>query len=254
VSAHASNGADARPCLLEARGLSSGYQGLPVVHEVDLRVHAGEVVALLGPNGAGKTTTLLALAGALPALQGEVMMDGGPARGPMHKRARQGLALVPGDRSVFTGLTVAQNLAVATAPEDEVCSLFPELSPLLNRAGGKLSGGEQQMVVLGRALARHPKVVLADEVSLGLAPQVVTRLLQALRSAAVERQIGVVIVEQHIHQALKWADRVYTMRRGRILHSGTVEEVRKDVEKAYFQDEDVEPRAGRSDAGRPADG
>jgi len=201
--------------LIAARGLSAGYHGHPIVADLDLEVRAGEVVALLGPNGAGKTTTLLTLAGDLPAISGGVELFGQPTTSPLHRRARAGLAIVTEERSVFMGLTAAEN-------------------PLLRRRAGLLSGGEQQMLTLARALARKPRLLLADELSLGLAPLVVRRLLDAVRSAATDDGIGVLLVEQHVKQALQVADRVYVMRRGQIVVQGSAEDVADEIEDAYL--------------------
>ena len=201
--------------LLETRGLAAGYQGSAVARDLDLEVAPGEVVALLGANGAGKTTTLLTLAGDLPPISGEILMDGTPMRAPLHRRASAGVALVPEERSLFKGLTGRENLRVGRADVARVLALFPELEDKLQRRAGLLSGGEQQMLTLGRALARDPRLLLADELSLGLAPLVVDRLLLAVREAA-DRGVGVVLVEQHVTKVLTVADRIYLLRRGRV--------------------------------------
>ena len=223
--------------VLEARGLSTGYAGQPVVHDLDLTVNAGEVVCLLGPNGAGKTTTMLALSGELPIIAGEVLFDGRRTTSPLHRRARAGLSYVTEERSVFKGMSLRDNLRVARVDVDEVIGLFPELEKRLTVRGGLLSGGEQQMLTLARALARKPTLLLADELSLGLAPLIVDRLLQAVRDAADERGLAVVMVEQHAHKALKYADRAIVMRRGHVELDLTGEEARRriaDVEQAYL--------------------
>jgi len=220
--------------LLEARGVDAGYHGHPVISELDLEVRPGEVVALLGPNGAGKTTTLMSLVGAIPLLAGEVRFDGEPVTAPLHRRARRGLAFVSEKRSVFMKLTTAENLRVGRGDVDAALALFPALEPLLGRQGGQLSGGEQQMLTLARALSRKPKLLLADELSLGLAPLIVTRLLEAVQRAAREEGVGVLLVEQHVNQALRYADRAYALNRGRIVRSGTVEEVAPHLEDAYL--------------------
>jgi branched-chain amino acid transport system ATP-binding protein len=223
--------------VLQAVGLSAGYGSQPVIHDVALEVYAGEVVALIGSNGAGKTTTLLALSGELPALSGQVLMDGVATKAPLHKRARAGLTLVTEERSVFKGLSARDNLSVGRVSTADAVQLFPELEPRLDVRGGLLSGGEQQMLTLGRALARQPHLLLADELSMGLAPLVVKRLLQAVREAANERGTAVLLVEQHVRKALLYADRVYVMRRGRIELSGSADEIRSrldEVERHYF--------------------
>ena len=230
--------------ILAARGLSAGYAGQPVVHEMDLEVQPGEVVCLLGPNGAGKTTTMLALSGELPPLAGAVEFDGETTRSPLHKRARQGLGYVTEERSVFKGLSARDNLRCGGVEPKEALELFPELGKRLNVRGGLLSGGEQQMLTLARALCRKPRLLLADELSLGLAPLVVDRLLQAVRAAADERGTGVVIVEQHARKALKYADRVLVMTRGRVRMSLSAAEARvqlPDIESHYLAGAAIEP-------------
>jgi branched-chain amino acid transport system ATP-binding protein len=223
--------------LIEARDLSTGYGKMAVVRGLDLRVDAGEVVALIGPNGAGKTTTLLTLAGELAPVAGEVRFLGKPTRSPMHARCRNGLGYVTEERSVIMDMSVADNLKLAAVPPTIAFDYFPALGRIMDRRAGLCSGGEQQMLSLARALGRDPKVLLADELSLGLAPIVVTSLLAAIREAADARGVGVLLVEQHVRQALKIADRVYVMERGRIVLSGTSDELagRLDqIEAAYL--------------------
>jgi ABC-type branched-subunit amino acid transport system ATPase component len=225
-----------REILLAARGVSAGYAGRPVVTGVDLEVAAGEVVVLLGPNGAGKTTTLLSLAGELAPLAGTVELFGRTAPPGLHRRARSGVSFVTEERSVFMELTVEENLRVGRCDADAVLTLFPELQPLLGRRAGLLSGGEQQMLTLGRALARSPRLLLIDELSLGLAPLVVARLLTAVREAA-DGGVGVVLVEQHVDQAMRIADQVLVMERGRIVLSGPAAEVAgrvHEIEASYL--------------------
>jgi branched-chain amino acid transport system ATP-binding protein len=222
--------------LLDVRGISVGYGDLPVVTGLDLQVESGEVVALLGANGAGKSTTILALAGALPA-SGTILMDGEPLRGPLHRRARRGLSLIPEGRSVFMGLTTEKNLRLGRGDVDVALELFPELRPLLSRKAGMLSGGEQQILGLARALAGRPRLLLVDELSLGLAPKIVQRLLSALHGAA-EAGTGVLLVEQHARQALRVADRGYVLSRGRCELSGTAPDLLAridDIERTYLQ-------------------
>jgi len=223
--------------IIEARGIAAGYAGQPVVHDLDLQVGEGEVVCLLGPNGAGKTTTMLALSGELPLLGGDVLMDGAPTKAPLHKRARSGLGYVTEERSVFKGLSARDNLRCGGVSAQAALELFPELEPRLDVRGGLLSGGEQQMLTLARALCRRPRLLLADELSLGLAPLVVDRLLQAVRAAADERGTGVLIVEQHARKALRYADRAIVMSRGRIRMSVSAREAEAqigDIESHYL--------------------
>lgn len=205
--------------LIEARNVYSGYTDVPVVRGIDLEVCGGEVVGLLGANGAGKTTTLLTLAGELTPTDGAVYWKGELCKSPLYMRARAGLGYLTEERSVFSGLTTAENIRVGQCDTDAVLGIFPELEPRLKVKAGMLSGGEQQMLSLGRVLARKPDLLLADELSQGLAPLIVKRLLKAVRDAA-DSGMGVLLVEQHVSQALEVADRAYLMRRGIIELAG----------------------------------
>jgi branched-chain amino acid transport system ATP-binding protein len=217
--------------LIEAQQLSAGYGKVAIVRDIDVRVDAGEVVALFGANGAGKTTTLLALAGELSPLGGAVRFLGEAATSPMHVRCRSGLGFVTEERSVIMNMSVADNLKLADVERTVACEYFPALEPIMKRRAGLCSGGEQQMLALARVLGRHPKVLLIDELSLGLAPIVVNNLLETVRAAAQERSIGVLLVEQHVRQALRIADRAYVMERGRIALSGTADEVLNQIDR-----------------------
>jgi branched-chain amino acid transport system ATP-binding protein len=225
--------------VLRAVGLDAGYEAHPVVRGLDLYVEAGEIVALLGANGAGKTTTLLTLAGVLPSIAGTVQLFGQPTNAPLHQRARQGISLVLEDRSLFMDLSVAENLRVGGCDVAQAVELFPALGSLMTRRAGLLSGGEQQMLTVGRALARAPRLLMADELSLGLAPLIVQRLLAAIRAAADERGVGVLLVEQHVKQVLRYADRVYVLRRGQLVYEGTSADATGhllELESAYLVD------------------
>ena len=229
--------------LLTADKITAGYGGDPVLIDVSLEVNPGEVVALLGANGAGKTTSLLSMVGQLPLTGGNLDLFGTRVKNaPLHKRVGRGLAFVPEGRSVFKGLTTAENLRVAGLDPTQVLDLFPELRTRMNVRGGLLSGGEQQMLTLGRALARKPKLLLADELSLGLAPKAVERLLEAVRSAADGQGMGVLLVEQQVRKVLRFADRVYVMRRGRIEMSLTGSAALSrisELEQAYLSSADA---------------
>ena len=228
---------------LTVRDLNAGYRGVPVVRELNLEVRTGEVVALLGPNGAGKTTTLETIAGLNRPISGTVELSGEGIGGkPAHILARRGIALVPEGRALFPGLTVHEHLRLAggrgrgaaghrpgnkQGPEDELLEMLPELRKCLGRKAGLLSGGEQQMLAVGRALVTRPRLLLVDEMSLGLAPVIVERLLPILRRAADELGSSVLFVEQHVALALEISDRAYVMTHGRIRLEGPAAELRE---------------------------
>jgi branched-chain amino acid transport system ATP-binding protein len=221
----------AREALLKADGITAGYDGIPAIRNLSLSVKAGEVVALLGANGAGKTTTLLTLAGEVPLHGGHVTWLGQPARGSLHRRARSGLCMLTEERSLFMGLTVRQNLRLGRGPTDKALEIMPELVELMNRRAGLLSGGEQQMLTLARALAGDFQMLMIDEISLGLAPIIVRRLLSLVRQAAEERNLGVLLVEQHIGSALNFSDRAIVLRRGDIVLEGESADLRERVDE-----------------------
>ncbi|GAA1518599.1 ABC transporter ATP-binding protein [Nocardioides humi] len=223
---------------LSARGLVAGYGDLAVVRDLDVSVSPGEIVALLGPNGAGKSTTLLTLAGQLPPIAGEITWLGTPLTGALHRRARAGLGFVPEERSVIMSMSVRDNLLLGSGGIEPAVELFPELGKLLDRRAGLLSGGEQQMLTLARALARRPRVLLADELSLGLAPIIVDRLFAALRDAVGEFGIGVLLVEQQARRALDVSDRWYLMRRGEVVAAGASDGGLEEIQRLYLADHD----------------
>lgn len=214
--------------LIETKQLSAGYTRQPVVHDINICVEPGEIVALMGGNGAGKTVVLRTLAGLLQPLSGGVYWKGSLAKTPLYRRAREGLGLVTDTRSIFRNLTAAENLKLGRGGIGEAVRYFPELTPLLHRKAGLLSGGEQQMLSLGRALAARPALLLADELSLGLAPLIVERLLDTLRTARGDG-LGILLVEQHANAALSVADRAYVLQRGHVVLQGAAADLRGRV-------------------------
>ncbi len=218
---------------LQLEKLSAGYDAAAVVRELDLYVNPGEVVAMLGPNGAGKTTTLRAISGLLRPMNGVIRIDGiDIASKPPAARARDGIAHVPEGRGVFFGLTVAEHFRLGHRGEqldvDAAYDHFPALAAIKDRRAGLLSGGEQQMLTLGRALARRPRLLLLDELSLGLAPVIVERLLPVVSTYAEESGCAVLLVEQHIHIALAVADRAYVLSHGEVIIHESAEKLRGD--------------------------
>jgi branched-chain amino acid transport system ATP-binding protein len=224
---------------LGIQGLTVARGGRPVVREVSLEITAGEVTALLGPNGAGKSSMVLAIGGVLKPLGGKVLLDDKDFAGRRPERIRAaGIAIVPEGRRLLPELSVAENLRVATytlpsgdadAGRTRALELFPELEKRLEYPARSLSGGEQQMVVLAQALVSHPRFVIIDELSLGLAPVVVNRLVPTIREIA-QSGIGVLLIEQFATLALGLANRAYVMEGGRIRYSGEARELRENPE------------------------
>lgn len=231
---------------LDVRGLTAGYGAAPVISELNLRVDAGEVVAMLGRNGAGKTTTLMAIGGFVKRSAGVVAVNGNAVSGAPHHRMRGLVGLVLEGRSVFPPMTTAQNLKVGGVGVADAVRLFPELEPRLNVRAGNLSGGEQQMLSLARAMCRRPRVLLLDELSFGLAPVICERLFSRVREFAADHGIAVVLVEQHLHYAAQVADRAVVMSQGRIaleLPASELTSRAAEVERLYLGTAEMDGKA-----------
>jgi branched-chain amino acid transport system ATP-binding protein len=232
--------------LLELSGLEVAYGGIRAVKGIDLSVAQGELVCLIGANGAGKTTTLKAICGLVPARGGSVRYDGREITGtPSFRLVERGLAMVPEGRGVFRQLTVQENLAMGAFVRkdrpavrrdlERVFALFPRLAERRDQSGGTLSGGEQQMLAIGRALMSRPKLLLLDEPSMGLAPLLVQKIFETVRAVSVEG-VTILLIEQNARLALEIANRAYVMESGMITLSGPAAEVLADakVREAYL--------------------
>lgn len=229
--------------MLEVRGLSAGYHGESVVHEVSFGVADGEAITIIGSNGAGKTTLFRAIVGLIKPSAGTVTLDGADITGaPAHRIARAGIAYVPAERHLFPQMTVAENLALGAYPRrpdpgrlELVYHLFPRLEERVAQAAGTMSGGEQQMLAVGRALMSEPAVLMLDEPTTGLAPKLATEAYAAL--ATLHRQgLTVVVAEQQVPLALGLAERGYVLENGRVQLEGTSAQLRTDpeVRRAYL--------------------
>ena len=232
--------ADAGVPVLEVKGLDVGYGKLTVARDITFSLPPRTVLTILGPNGAGKTTLLMTLAGFLPPRAGTITFNGQPVRGSSPRRMnRSGLVLVPDFRALFTELTPIQNLKLAAkgADLDPVLQLFPALQRRERLRVGDLSGGEQQMLAIARALVQSPKLLLIDEMSMGLAPVAVESLMPVIRQVADEHGASVIMVEQHVQLALEVADEAMVLVHGSIVLSGPAEQYRNDigaVQSAYM--------------------
>ena len=233
-----------RQVVLEVNDIAAGYNGVTAVSGLSLKVEQGEVVTLLGPNGSGKTTTLLALMGLIPLIKGSVTALGEPVRAQRADQlARRGVRFIPDDRGIFFGLSVRDHLRLTRrrpnrAREAFLFQRFPALERLQARQVGLLSGGEQQMLAIAAALLSEPKILLIDEMSLGLAPLIVKEILPAIREMAISEGIAIVLVEQHVDLALAVSDRAVVLNRGSVVLEGIAADLLKQrglLEAAYFQ-------------------
>jgi len=229
--------------LLEVRGLAAGYLGQKVVSDIDFDIAEGEAVAIVGSNGAGKSTLLRTIAGLLGAMSGRVRLEERDlTRRPAHRIARAGVAYVPAERHLFPAMTVKTNLALGAYPRrpdsgalELVFGLFPRLEERQRQRAGTLSGGEQQMLAVGRALMSQPKVLMLDEPTTGLAPKLARSAFTALEGLKA-RGLTLLIAEQQVPLALSVADRGYVLENGRITLEGTPEELEAnpEVRRAYL--------------------
>jgi branched-chain amino acid transport system ATP-binding protein len=220
--------------MLEVDGIHTYYGESHVLHGVSLQVRPGEAVALLGRNGAGKTTAIRSIVGFTPPREGRVRFEGEAIeRWPAYRIARRGLALVPQGRRIFSPLSVGENLLLGARAEgwtlERVFALFPRLREREGQSGGTLSGGEQQMLAIARALLTNGRLLLLDEPSEGLAPIIVREIGRILVALKAER-LSLLLVEQNYHLALRVADRVYVMSKGQIVYEGTPASLERDEE------------------------
>ncbi len=228
--------------VLEALDLTCGYGKIVAVRDIGLKLDGGQVLAILGPNGAGKSTLMMTLAGLLPRISGDVLLDGKSLpNGRPGLANRNGIVLVPDNRALFTTLTTRENIEIARVKGqnnvDDVIDLFPDLQKRLKVKAGSLSGGEQQMLAMARGIVQQPKIFLVDEMSMGLAPIIVESLLPIVRRIADETDAAVVLVEQHVSLALEVADEAMVLVHGDVSLSGPAEDFRADpsrVEAAYL--------------------
>ena len=236
--------------LMSCEGLTVGYAKLAVARDLKLAMEPGQVTAILGPNGAGKTTLLLTLAGFIPALAGSISIGGAPVKRMSPQRMNgAGVVLVPDNRALFTQLNPVENLRLAARPgalkPDEALDLFPGLKQRAKVRAGMLSGGEQQMLALARALVQGPRILLIDEMSMGLAPVIVEQLVPIVRRVADDTGAAVVLVEQHVRLALEVADRAMVLVHGSVVlddDAATLQSNPALLEEAYLgHDSEVAP-------------
>ncbi|MGO1252774.1 ABC transporter ATP-binding protein [Alcaligenes aquatilis] len=238
------------PLMLDIRGLDVAYGGIRAVRGLDLRVGKGELVCLIGANGAGKSTTLRAITGLVPTAAGQIEHQGESIIGlPSHQLVRRGVVMVPEGRGIFPQLTIEENLAMGAYTRkdhqevrqdiERIYTLFPRLAERKKQSAGTLSGGEQQMVAMGRAMISRPSLLLLDEPSMGLAPIMVERIFELIQTIAKEG-VTILLIEQNARLALELGDRGYVMESGQIILEGPAAQLLHDpkVRAAYLGEED----------------
>ncbi|NYT79407.1 ABC transporter ATP-binding protein [Alcaligenaceae bacterium] len=237
--------------LLDVRGIDVSYGGIRAVRGLDLKVANGELVSLIGANGAGKSTTLRAICGLVPVASGDIFYDGKSVVGvPSYMLVRQGLVMVPEGRGIFGQLTIAENLAMGGYTRndtaqihrdiDHVFELFPRLAERRTQSAGTLSGGEQQMLAMGRAMISRPRLLLLDEPSMGLAPLMVEKVFEVVKAVAAEG-VTILLIEQNARLALELSQRGYVMESGQIILEGQSSQLLHDpkVRAAYLGEEEA---------------
>ena len=233
--------------MLEIDGLRAGYGGLPVLNGVTLRIASGELAAIVGPNGAGKTTLFKTISGIVPPMSGTIRFEGMNLLAvPPSSRPHLGIAHVPEGRLVFASLSVLENLEMGAYTQagrrawkdnlEKICTWFPVLAERAGAQAGELSGGQQQMLAIGRGLASSPKLLMLDEPSMGLAPTVADEIFERLVAIHAEAAVTVLLVEQRVAEALHFADRGYVLEAGRVVLEGTHEELKSNdrIRQAYL--------------------
>ncbi len=233
--------------MLELRNVSAAYGNIQVLHNLDLIINSGEIITLIGANGAGKSTTLMAISGIVPVRSGKILFEGEPIhKFPPEKLVAKGICQVPEGRHIFPELTVMENLDMGAFLRndsagikedlDYVFSLFPILAERRSQEGGTLSGGEQQMLAMSRALMARPKLLLLDEPSMGLAPLIIKQIFEIVKKINKEHNTTIFLVEQNANQALHIADRGYVIENGVITISDSAENLlqNQDIQKAYL--------------------
>ncbi len=233
--------------MLELKNIQAGYGNVHALRDVSLTIHTGEIITLIGANGAGKSTTLMAISGIVPCRGGQILLQGREIQGLAPDRiVAMGVSQVPEGRHIFAGLTVQENLDLGSFLRtdkagirqdlDYVYSLFPFLAERRHQSGGTLSGGEQQMLAMSRALMARPRLLLLDEPSMGLAPLMIKQIFAIIKAINKEHNTTIFLVEQNAHQALHIADRGYVLENGRIVLTDSAERLlnNPEVQKAYL--------------------